>query len=314
VQTPGDDAPPAEGLTPVRSLLFIPADDEKKLAKGVTSGADVLLLDLEDSVSAARKAPARAIVAQYIAATRPLEARPQLYVRINALDTPHWQDDLAGIMGAQPDGLLLPKARSGEDVHTLSVALHGAEESAGFPVGSTRVIALATEVPISLLQLHTYVGCSARLDALTWGAEDLSAAVGARTNREADGRWTQPYELARNLCLFTANAAGVAALDTVFVNFRDEAGLRREAQTAARDGFTGKMAIHPGQVAVINAAFTPSAEEIALSREIVQAFADNPQAGVIGIRGHMVDRAHIVGAERILARAKAAGPRGPQQQ
>jgi citrate lyase subunit beta / citryl-CoA lyase len=291
----------------MRSLLFIPGDDEKKLGKGVGSGADALILDLEDSVSAPRKAAARQITAQYIAATRLLQARPRLYVRINALDTPLWEDDLTGIMGARPDGILLPKARSGEDVHTLSIALHHAEERTGAPTGATRIIAIATEVAVSLLKLATYVEASARLEGLTWGAEDLAAAVGAHANREADGSWTSPYQLARNLCLFTAVAADAQPIDTVFVNFRDEAGFRAEARTAARDGFTGKMAIHPSQVAPINEIFTPKPEEVARAREIVQAFADNPDAGVLAIGGHMVDRAHVKGAERILARAKAAG-------
>jgi citrate lyase subunit beta/citryl-CoA lyase len=291
----------------MRSLLFIPGDDERKLGKGVGAGADALILDLEDSVSAARKAAARQIAAQYIASTRALEGRPLLYVRINALDTPLWEDDLAGVIGARPDGILLPKARSGEDVHKLSIALHHAEEHAGAPTGATRIVAIATEVAISLLRLDTYVGASARLEGLTWGAEDLAAEVGAQANREADGSWTQPYQLARNLCLFTAVAANVQPIDTVFVNFRDEQGFRKEASLAARDGFTGKMAIHPNQVAAINEIFTPKPEEVARAREIVRAFADTPDAGVLAIGGHMVDRAHVKGAERILARVKSVG-------
>jgi len=292
----------------MRSLLFIPADDERKLGKGVTSGADALILDLEDAVSAARKGAARETAAKYIVATRPLKQRPRLYVRINALDTPHWEQDLAGIVGSGPDGILLPKARSGEDVHKLAIALHHAEERAHLPTGTIRITAIATEVPISLLSMHTYVEASTRMEGLTWGAEDLSGALGAKTNRESDGRtWRSPYRLARDLCLVTAVAANVQPIDTVFVNFRDEEGLRLEAQEAARDGFTGKMAIHPNQVAAINAAFTPGADEIAVAEEIVRAFADNPDAGVIAIRGHMVDRAHVVRAERILARAKVAG-------
>jgi citrate lyase subunit beta / citryl-CoA lyase len=289
----------------MRSLLFIPGDDEKKLGKGLGSGADALILDLEDSVSLPRKVAARTITAEYVTATRALQKRPLLYVRVNALDTPHWEADLAGVMGSRPDGVLLPKARSGADVHTLSIALHHAEEHAGAPTGTTRIIALVTEVPISLLKLDTYVDASARLEGLTWGAEDLSGVIGAATNREPDGRWTSPYQLARNLCLFTAAAANAQPIDTVFVNFRDTQGLRAEAGEAARDGFTGKMAIHPNQVAVINELFTPKPEEIAVSEEIVKAFADDPQAGVIGIRGQMIDRAHLVRAERILARAKA---------
>ncbi len=291
----------------MRSLLFIPADDERKLAKGVASGADALILDLEDAVSAARKSAARAIALEYLTATRALDKRPLLYVRINALDTPHWEADLTGVMPGRPDGILLPKPRSGEDVHTLSIALHHAEEHAGSPMGATGIIAIVTEVPISLLRLETYVGSSARLRALSWGAEDLGAVVGAHANREPDGSWTSPYQLARNLCLFTAAAADVQAIDTVFVNFRNDKGLRVEASAAARDGFTAKFAIHPDQVGAINEIFTPTPEEIAAAEEIRKAFADNPEAGVLAIRGHMVDRAHIAGAERILARAKAAG-------
>lgn len=293
----------------MRSQLFIPADDEKKLGKGLASGADALIIDLEDSVSASRKAAARGVAAQYITATRALEKRPLLYVRINALDTLYWEDDLGGVIGSQPDGVILPKARSGADVHTLSIALNHAEERAGAIKGATRIVALTTEVPISLLQMHTYVESSSRLEGLSWGAEDLSGVIGASANRGADGRWTSPYELARNLCLITAVAANVQPIDTVYVNFRDAAGLRAEAMEAARDGFTSKMAIHPNQVEIINEVFTPRAEDIAVSEEIVKAFADNPQAGVIGIRGQMVDRPHLARAQRILARAKAVAAR-----
>lgn len=291
----------------MRSMLFVPADDDRKLGKGAGTGADALILDLEDAVSLARKPAARALAVQYLADMLPREGRPRLYVRINALDTNLWEDDVAVIGAARPDGILLPKARSGEDVHKLSIALNMAEERAGIPQGSTRIIVLVTETPVSLLQLHTYVGSSSRLHGLTWGAEDLSAVLGARSNREDDQRaWTSPYRLARDLTLFTAAAAGVQAIDTVFVNFRDEEGLRQECRAAVRDGFSGKMAIHPSQVAVMNELFTPSAEEIELSSEIVRFFADNPEAGVVGIRGHMVDKAHVARAERILARARAA--------
>jgi citrate lyase subunit beta/citryl-CoA lyase len=292
----------------MRSLLFIPGDDERKLAKGVGCGADALILDLEDAVSSARKAAARTLTAQYVAATRALKTRPLLYVRLNALDTPYWEDDLAGVMGSRPDGVLLPKARGGGDVHTLSIALNHAEERAGVDSGATRILAITTEVPVSLLQMHTYVGSSSRLEGLSWGAEDLSGVLGAKVNREADGSWTSPYRLARNLCLFTAAAANAQPIDTVFVDLRDMAGLRSEAQLAARDGFTAKMAIHPAQVPIINELFTPTAEEIGLAQEVVDLFAQNPGAGVLAHRGQMVDRAHIVRAERILARAKSATP------
>src|SRR5262245_32925525 len=292
----------------MRSLMFIPGDDENKLAKGVGCGADALILDLEDAVSAARKAAARQISARYIAATRALERRPLIYVRLNALDTPYWEDDLACVMGSRPDGVLLPKARSGGDVHTLSIALNHAEERAGLNRGATRIIAITTEVPVSLLQMHSYVGSSSRLGGLSWGAEDLSAVLGAKANREADGTWTSPYRLARNLCLFTASAANAQPIDTVFVDLRDVQGLRAEASVAARDGFTAKMAIHPAQVPVINELFTPTAEEVGSAQEVVQLFAENPDAGVLAHRGQMVDRAHVVRAERILARAKSAIP------
>jgi citrate lyase subunit beta/citryl-CoA lyase len=292
----------------MRSLLFVPADSERKLTKGASTGADALILDLEDSVEAGRKDAARRLAAQYLADARPLEARPRLYVRINALDTVLWQDDIAGVIGAQPDGILLPKPRSGDDVRKLSLALRHEEERAGVPVGATRIIAIATETPVALFQLHTYVESSSRLEAMAWGGEDLSAAVGASTNRDAEGRtWTSPYRLARDLTLFAASAAGVAAIDTVFVDLRDTEGLARESRAAARDGFTGKLAIHPGQVETINAAFTPGSEEVAAAEEIVRLFADNPGAGAMSHRGQMVDRPHLARAERTLARAKAAG-------
>jgi citrate lyase subunit beta/citryl-CoA lyase len=291
----------------MRSLLFIPADDEKKLGKGLASGADALILDLEDSVSGPRKVAARALAAQYIADARPRAGRPRLYVRINALETDLWQDDVAGVIGARPEGILLPKPRSGDDVHKLSLALRHGEEHAGAAVGSTRIVAIATETPVSLFQLHTYADSSSRLEALTWGGEDLAAAVGAASNREADGRtWSSPYRLARDLTLFAAAAAGVEAIDTVFVNLHDAEGLALEARAAARDGFTGKMAIHPGQIAAIDAAFTPSAEEVAMAEEIVRLFADNPGAGALTYRGQMVDKPHVARAERTLARANAA--------
>jgi citrate lyase subunit beta/citryl-CoA lyase len=298
----------------MRSMLFVPADDEKKLGKGASTGADALILDLEDAVSLARKGPARSLAAQYIKEVRPRAGRPLIYVRINALDTDLWEEDVAAVVGSGPDGVMLPKARSGADVHTLSIALNMAEERGGLQVGSTRIVAIITETPISLLQLNTYVGSSSRLDGLTWGAEDLAAVLGSRTNREADGRtWTSPYRLARDLTLFAAAAAGVEAIDTVFVNLEDAEGLAFEARAAARDGFTAKMAIHPGQIAAINAAFTPSPEEVTAAEEIVRLFAGNPGAGALAHRGQMVDKPHLVRAERTLARAKVAGRGQPGQ-
>ncbi|HEU4381843.1 MAG TPA: CoA ester lyase [Hyphomicrobiaceae bacterium] len=289
----------------MRSLLFVPADSERKLAKGQACGADTLILDLEDAVSSSRKPAARAMAADYIRTARASESRPCLYVRINALDTAYWQDDLTAVIAAGPDGIMLPKPRSGEDVHTLSIALNHAEEQAGAAAGTTRIIAIATEVPISLLSMPSYIASSARLAGLTWGPEDLSAALGSEATRETDGRWTSPYRLARDLALVTAVAANVQPIDTVFVDFSDLAGLREQARLAARDGFTGKMAIHPDQVAVINEVFTPAPEEIARAQAIIRLFADNPDAGALSLDGEMVDRPHVIRAERLLARVKS---------
>lgn len=291
----------------MRSMLFVPADSEKKLAKATATDADALILDLEDSVAAANKPLARELASVFIAEQRARGRGPRLFVRINALETAFWGDDLAGVMAARPDGVIQPKTRSADDVQRLAMALDHAEAAHGIAPGATRIVAIATEVPAALFAMHTYLDTGPRLEALTWGAEDLSAIVGSSATREADGRgWTSPYLLARNLCLMAAVAAGRQPIDTVFVNFRDAAGLAEESRIAARDGFTGKMAIHPDQVAIINAAFTPAVSEIDWAREIVQLFADNSGAGAIGLRGQMIDRPHLVRAERILARAKLA--------
>lgn len=292
----------------MRSLLFVPADSERKLAKGLSSGADALILDLEDSVAPANKAPARSLAAQFITDARSASRTPRLVVRINALDTPWWGDDLSGVIAARPDSIMLPKPRSAEDVQRLAMALDHAEAAHKIEPGKTRIIAITTETPVAILTMGSYLDVSARLEAMTWGAEDLSAVVGSSSTREADGRtWTSPYMLARNLCLMTAVAAGRQPIDTVYANFRDTQGFAEECRIAARDGFTGKMAIHPDQVAEINAAFTPSATEIDWAREIVQLFADHPDAGTIGLRGQMVDRPHLARAERILARVAVMG-------
>ena len=292
----------------MRSLLFVPADSEKKIAKSLAIGADALILDLEDAVATARKPLARPMAAAFIVETRARAHRPRLYVRINALDTPYWRDDLAGVIAARPDGIMLPKPGSGADVNTLAAALDNAETDHGIAPGSTRIIAIATETPAAVLQMHTFLDASPRLEALTWGAEDLSALVGSAATRETDGRtWTSPYRLARDLVLMAATGSGRQAIDTVFVNFRDLDGVAEEARIAARDGFTAKMAIHPDQVAPINAAFTPSEREITWAIEIEQLFADNPGAGALSLRGQMIDKPHAVRAARILARAQLAG-------
>jgi citrate lyase subunit beta / citryl-CoA lyase len=291
----------------MRSLLFVPADSEKKIAKALSVGADCLILDLEDAVAPARKSAARPLAAAFIAEACKLAKRPKLYVRINALDTAEWESDIAAVLPSRPDGIMHPKPRSSEDVDRLAMSLDHAEAKIGIAIGTTRIIAITTEVPMAVLTMSSYLTPSARLDGLTWGAEDLSALVGSAITREPGGGWTSPYKLARDLCLFTALAANVQPIDTVYVDFRNTEGLAEECRLAARDGFTGKMAIHPDQVATINAAFTPSVTEIAWAHEIIALFRDNPGAGALSLRGQMIDRPHAVRANRILARAKLAG-------
>jgi citrate lyase subunit beta / citryl-CoA lyase len=291
----------------MRSLLFVPADDEKKLAKGLGSGADAMLIDLEDSVAISRKAEARKIAAEFITQARQTVSRPRLFVRINAHGTGMVSDDLDAVMPAAPDGIMLPKSQSGDDVSLLSAKLAVREAESGLPDGQTRIIAIATETARSIFHMGSYVGISERLTGLTWGAEDLSADLGAETARLDNGTYTDPYRLARALCLLAANAAEATPIDTVYTSFRDLDGLRLESEAARRDGFTAKMAIHPAQVAVINAVFTPTEQAVARARRIVDFFAANPDAGVTGIDGEMIDRPHARRAERILTAAKAAG-------
>ncbi len=291
----------------MRSLLFVPADSEKKLAKSLTSPADVLILDLEDSVAATRRPVAREMASAFIAEARRSGTKAKLYVRINPLDGPDWGNDLAGVMAAAPDGIIHPKPSSGEDVHKLSVALDHAETRHGLKNGQTRILPIITEVPNSVLQLHTYVGASARVSGMSWGAEDLGAVIGSLANRDETGGFTSPYRLVRDLMLITASAAAVEPIDTVFVNFRDTKGLIAEAQVAKRDGFTGKIAIHPDQVAPINEVFTPTAAEMAHATAVKGAFAAQGNMGVASLNGMMLDMPHLKLADRVLSRAKAAG-------
>eukprot|EP00873_Tetraselmis_striata_P008408 jgi/Tetstr1/428672/TSEL_018660.t1 len=281
--------------------------NERKLAKGLDSGADVLLIDLEDSVALDAKENARAVAARFLAEARERSERPRLYVRVNALDTGETDADFAAVMPAAPEGIMLPKSVSGASVQQLDAKLAVHEAQNDLPDGSTRIVIVATETAASLFNLGSYAGASARLDGLSWGAEDLSADIGALGNRDASGGFTEPFRMARNLCLFGAVAASAIPIDTVFTNFRDLDGLRREAEEALRDGFTAKMAIHPAQVPVINEVFTPSADAIADARRIVDAFAAAGDPGVVGLDGEMLDRPHLRRAEKLLARARAAG-------
>jgi citrate lyase subunit beta/citryl-CoA lyase len=272
----------------MRSLLFVPADSEKKLPKALAAGADVVILDLEDSVALADKPKARGLAREILTSAR---GNAKLFVRVNALESGLIADDIAAIAEARPDGLLLPKSEKGADVNRL-IAM------AGLPV-----IAIATETAAAMFNLGTYGDCGPGLIGLTWGMEDLAAALGAQANRDAQGRPTAPYELARSLCLIGARAAGVEPIDGVHANFRDLAGLETQCREAVRDGFTAKMCIHPDQVEVINRIFTPSPEAIARAQRIVKAFADAGDAGVIGLDGEMLDVPHLKAAKALLTRS-----------
>jgi citrate lyase subunit beta/citryl-CoA lyase len=291
----------------MRSLLFVPGDSEKKLEKGFASEADVMIVDLEDSVAPQNKVLAREIASGFIEAHRRESRAQKIYVRVNDLSTGLADDDLAALIPARPDGIMLPKSNSGRDVQRLSAKLRVNEAENGLPDGGIEILPIITETAAGVLAASTYAGASDRLAGLTWGAEDLSAAIGARTARDENGAYTDVFRLARTLTLLAASSAEVAAVDTVFPNFRDMAAFETECLEAERDGFTAKMAIHPAQVPIINAAFTPSAESIAHSVAIVAAFKAAGNPGVVGIDGKMVDRPHRRLAERLLARAEAAG-------
>ncbi len=280
----------------MRSLLFVPGDSPRKFDKARQGTADALIIDLEDSVALDRKDEARAIAAEMLSAER---SRQQFYVRVNALDTGRTLADLAAVLPSRPDGIVLPKCESADQLRQVGLWLDGVEAASGMAVGTTRIIAIATETAASIFGLGSYAGASERLVGLMWGAEDLSASLGSSANR-ADGAYTSPYRLARDLCLMGAAAAGVAAIDTVYTDIDDLPGLAEEAQAARRDGFSGKAVIHPKHVEPVNAAFTPSEDEIAWATRVVEAFADNRDLGVVKLDGKMVDKPHLRAAEKIL--------------
>jgi citrate lyase subunit beta/citryl-CoA lyase len=291
-----------------RSWLFVPGDSDRKLAKATECGADVLVLDLEDSVATQHKANARQRVREYLAA-RAGRSGSALWVRINPLDTPEALSDLAAVVGAVPDGILQPKTRSVSDTIQLGYYLDAFERQNNIEAGLVKILPVATETPQSLFSLGEFGRCGSRLHGMTWGAEDLSAAIGATGNKEADGSWTRPYQLARSLCLFGAHAAGVEAIDTLFADFRNDSGLRAACSEARRDGFSGKIAIHPDQVATINECFTPSADEIDQARRVVELFAANPGVAALSLDGKMVDIPHLRQAQKTLARQRAKAAR-----
>ncbi|GEP05826.1 HpcH/HpaI aldolase/citrate lyase family protein [Methylobacterium oxalidis] len=292
----------------MRSLLFVPADAPRKLEKALGSGADALILDLEDSVAASGKETARRHAAAFLTGLGDRGGTPLLYLRVNGLATGLADDDLAAVMPGRPDGIVLPKAMLGRDVDALAARLAVHEAEVGIADGATRILPIVTETARAVLALFGATRGSARLSGLAWGAEDLSADLGAETNRDGSGAWTGPYRLARDLTLLAAAAVAVDAIDTVHVAYRDLDSLDRACREARRDGFSAKMAIHPAQVPVINAAFSPTQAELAEARAVVAAFAAAPGAGAIGLAGEMLDRPHLRRAERLLARrARAPG-------
>lgn len=289
----------------IRSWLFVPGDSERKLAKARDNPADALILDLEDSVADDRQALARSMVCDYLKAN-PDRSRQQLWVRINPLDNPLSLPDLAAVMPGAPDGICLPKVYSAADVNTLGHYLSALEAREGRAQGSTRILCVATETAASLLTFHTYLsGVSARLSAMTWGGEDLAAALGASDNRNpATGEYDDPYLLAKSLCLAAARAISVQPVGVVYVNFRDLAGLEADCLRDRRAGFIGKIAIHPDQAAVINRAFTPSEEEISHAKRVIDMFEKNPGLGTVGLDGKMLDMPHLKQARNMLALAQ----------
>jgi citrate lyase subunit beta/citryl-CoA lyase len=293
-------------MTPLRSWLFVPGDSERKLAKGESTGADVLILDLEDAVSADNKALARQLVPQFLRAHPRSQRSPQLWVRINPLDSSMVLADLVAIVAAQPDGVMVPKSNGPDDLRRLSHYLDALEAQHGVAAGSIKLLPVASETPLAVFRLGQYAEAGLpRLLGITWGAEDLSAALGASTNVDATGQWTFTNQMARSLALLAARAAGVQAIDTLYVNYRDEAGLRAASRTSRAEGFTGRIAIHPAQVAAINESYMPSQEEIEHARRVVAAFEAAAGAGTVGLDGKMLDIPHLKQAQATLALAAA---------
>jgi len=306
-----DGAPPPAAL---RSWLFVPGDSERKQARALATAADALILDLEDSVDSQQLPAARGRVRELLR-SRPTASHPQLWVRINPPAGQFWRDDLEALLGADavghtPDGIVVPKVSSPQEIAMLSERLAQLEARCGIRAGDTRLLVIATETPQGVLALPQYPAvlgaapaAASRLAGLTWGVEDLGTALGVLGRRDPSGALTFTFQLARSACLLTAAALGVPAIDSVHVDFRDAQGLKRELDEARRDGFSGKLAIHPEQVPVINAAFVPTAVECAQARRIVAAFAAAGGAGVASLDGQMIDRPHLIQAQRILAAA-----------
>ncbi|MGY6567962.1 MAG: HpcH/HpaI aldolase/citrate lyase family protein [Salinarimonas sp.] len=286
----------------MRSYLFVPGDSARKMEKGLGSGADALIIDLEDSVAPSAKENARQVTADFLRAAKTAESRPRLFVRVNDLASGHTAADLDAVMELGPDGIVQPKACGGSDVAHLAAMIAVREAEYGLDDGMTKIMAIGTETARSVFALGTFRGASHRLIGIAWGGEDLSADLGSESNRDANGHYTDPYRLARSLTLMGASAAEVDAIDTVYTNFRDLDGLAAECRDARRDGFVAKMAIHPAQVPVINETFAPTPEEVARAKAIIAAFENDPQAGVVAIDGEMIDMPHLKRARRLMSR------------
>ena len=291
-------------MTMLRSMLFIPADSEKKLGKVDGCGADAVILDLEDSVAADNKALARELTAAFLAARPVAQRKVQLWVRINPLDSGLALTDLVAIAGGAPCGIMQPKINTPDDVRVLSHYLDALEVQHGIAPGSIRIMPIVTETAIAPFHLGELASAGLkRMVGITWGAEDLSAALGASSNLDANGELAFTYKMARSLTLLAAHASGVQAIDALHADFRDDTGLLTSSRAARAEGFTGRLAIHPAQVAGINEGFMPSDAEIAHAKRVIAAFADNPGAGTVGLDGKMIDIPHKKAAEKVLASA-----------
>jgi len=284
----------------MRSFLFVPGDSVRKFESAKKTAADALILDLEDSIAPDQKVVARGITREMLGSRNPDQ---KMYIRVNALDTGMTLADLAAVMPGRPDGIVLPKCAGAADVNHLALYLEAFEAASNLAQGSTRIVVVATETARAVLKLLDFEGASPRLWGMMWGAEDLAASLGASRNRTA-GRFHGPFLLARYLCLISAAAAGVVAIDTIATDIDDLVALREEAIAARRDGFLSKAIIHPKHVDVVNAAFMPSDEEIAWSQKVIKAFDDNPDSGVVKLDGKMLDKPHLRAAEKVLAQAK----------
>ena len=296
--TTGDLLPPvpSEPMS-IRSLLFVPADDQRKLARASGTEADAIAIDLEDSVLPERKATARGLTREHLLGA---SDRKRLWVRVNDLASGELLHDLTAVVPARPAGIILPKTRGPEEFEIVSRYLEALEAASGLSAGAIAIIGVITETPSAVLRMGEMIRRpTERLRAVAWGAEDLSSALGAGDPRTADGAWRPTYQHARSQCILAAHALGVEAIDTVYVDFRDERGLHQSSQMSRYDGFTGRVAIHPDQVPIINSAFTPTAAEIALAERIVAAFAAG--SGAVSIDGKMYDIPHLKNAQRLLS-------------